>query len=215
VPNPFPLRRLWIVALLGVLCTLAALSVTLAAPEKNAPRQQAATRSGPFVALPGGPIIFDFPTPQLVGDLGPISGQKLSALERSALAVVKLTGCEQATAADCTYSEGSGILIHPRGLILTALHVVVKNCYNLHSPLLPSVGVALLDNLNDPAQLRYRARVVAWDVKLDLALLWIDPLADGSALNLPTLPVETVDNREFRNSALRVMGFPQRERRLK
>jgi len=120
------------------------------------------------VVLPSGSIIFDFPTLQPVAGQGPISGQKLSALERSALAVVKLTGCERATAADCTYSEGSGILIHPRGLILTALHVVVENQTDLRSPLLPAISVGLLENPDDPAQLRYRARVAAVDMELDL-----------------------------------------------
>lgn len=152
MPTRFPLRHLWIIALLGMLCALAAPERAASAAEQSARQPQATathtpthtptptrtrtptptatytpTRSGPFVALPGGPILFDFPTPRPVAGQGRISGQTLTALERSALAVVKLMGCPQAAATVCNYSEGSGILIHPRGLILTALHVVVEN----------------------------------------------------------------------------------------
>lgn len=238
-------RRLGLLIGVVVCFGLTALSVALAAPQKAQYQQQAATvtssatsvlirtttatrtrtptriptptatRSGPFVLPPGGPVIFDFPTPRSVGIQGPISGPELTALEKSALAVVKLSGCRLVGEKTCTYSEGSGILIHPRGLLLTALHVVVENPKDLGSPLLPEISVGLLENPDDPAQARYRAKVAAIELDLDLALLWIIPPTSESDLFLPTIPVENVDNREFRNGVLRVMGFPQKSNLLR
>ena len=173
------------------------------------------TRSGPFVATPDGPLIFDFPTPRAVGVQGPIAGQELSALEKSALAVVKLNGCSQAAATVCTASDGSGIMIHPRGLILTALHVIIQDPDDLRSPLLPEVSVGIMEDPDEPAQSSYRATVVAIDSELDLALLRIIPPAGEPEPFFPTLPVETMSNRAFRTENLRVMGFPRGQTRLK
>ena len=173
------------------------------------------TRSGPFVATPDGPLIFDFPTPRAVGVQGPIAGQELSALEKSALAVVKLNGCSQAAATACTASDGSGIVIHPRGLILTALHVVIEDPDDLRSPLLPEVSVGIMEDPDEPVQSSYRATVAAIDSELDLALLRIIPPVGEPEPFFPTLPVETMSNRAFRTENLRVMGFPRGQTRLK
>ena len=93
--------------LLSGLCLyLIAGPISIAAHPNAAPSQQdrtptrtaTPTKPGPFVATPDGPLIFDFPTPRPVGSPGPISGLGLSALEKSALAVVKVQGCAEAGA---------------------------------------------------------------------------------------------------------------------
>ncbi len=162
-----------------------------------------------------GALIFEFPTPSGLRDEGPIAGQELSVVEKSALAVVKLYGCSEAGAETCTSSEGSGTIVHPRGLILTALHVVIEDPENLRSPLLPEISVGMVEELNEPVDARYRANVIAYDSELDLALLSILHNEDEGRLFLPTLPVENIGTREFLTGALRVMGFQQGQSRLK
>ncbi len=175
----------------------------------------APTRTGSVVATPEGPLIFDFPTPSSIRDEGPIAGQELSVVEKSALAVVKLNGCSEVGAENCTYSEGSGTIVHPTGLILTALHVVIEDPENLRSPLLPEISVGVVEELSEPVEARYRAGVIAFDSELDLALLAIYRDEEAGGYFLPTLPVENIATREFLTGALRVMGFQQGQRRLK
>jgi len=199
----------------GALCSLGATPVSIAAPRNVIILQwiptatPTPTRSGPFVVSPDGPLIFDLPTPEPFR-AGRISLQPLSPLDKSYLAAVKIVGCAYAGATECIASEGSGAIIHPSGLILTALHVVVEDSRNLSSPILPEVGIGIIANVEmQRAVLRYRAKVAAIDATLDLALLQIIQPADGSELNLPTLPVDSITNREFRNASLKVIGFPQ------
>ena len=56
-----------------------------------------------------------------------MAGIGLSEREKSALAVVKVRGCAEANASNCAASEGTGAIIHSRGLILTALHAVIED----------------------------------------------------------------------------------------
>lgn len=216
------LHRFCVLALFGALCgiiaapaSLASQIVTTLQEGQTGTPTPTSTRSGPFVFSPDGPLIFDLPTPPPFR-AGPISVQQLSPLEKSYLAAVKIMGCAQVGADECTVSEGSGTIVHPNGLILTALHVVVEDRNNSSSPTLPEVGIGVIASVEtQSAVLQYRAKVVAIDEKLDLALLKIVQSPEDQELNLPTLPVDSITYGEFRNAALKVIGFPQGEMGLK
>ena len=130
--------------------------------------------------------------------------------------MVKIRGCAAAGDETCNRSEGSGAIIHPRGLILTALHVVVTNPNDLDSPLLPEVSVGMLPGPDSDVEMRYRASVAAIAPNLDLALLWLMAGAEEDTLLLPTLPLEAMENGVFRNSPqMRALGFLAGDNRLK
>ena len=228
-------NHIWILVLLVILYTMASVSISLAAGSV-APLQQADTPTAtntytprptatptptanpdkPFVAKLGGPLLFDFPTPKPVSTSGPISGEEeLSTLDKSSMATVKLVGCDQTAAPSCTLSQGSGTIIHPKGLILTVLHAVIEDPDDLASPILPEVSVAMLEAPNESARPIYRARVVAIEPELDLALLWIIRLPDDPDLFLPTLPIKYVTTVEIITGRWRIMGFPAGQQRLK
>lgn len=103
----------------------------------------------------------------------------------------------------CTW--GSGAIVDPAGLILTNFHVV---------RILPAcpyeaLGVELTDDPESPPELRYFARVVAYDERLDLAVLRITGGVDGAPL--PTgLPVLTVGDSDAVaiGDPLTILGFP-------
>lgn len=174
------------------------------------------TRSGPFVASPGRPLIFDFPTPRTVGNSGPIAGTELSAMEKSFLSVVKIEGCAQARANECTTSNGSGSIIHPKGLILTALQVVIQDPSNPNSPPFPEISISIIPNPETQTSVpTYRAKVAAINTELGLALLEIIRSPNQPELYLPSLPIESITSREFRNAELKTMGFQEDEQDLK
>jgi S1-C subfamily serine protease len=89
---------------------------------------------------------------------------------------------------------GSGVFVRPDGVILTNAHHTVR------SSICPGDTLIISLNLepNEPPVPKYRARVVAADDGLDLALLRIDAEFDGRAVvpgSLPLLPfVELADS---------------------
>lgn len=89
---------------------------------------------------------------------------------------------------------GSGVLVRPDGVILTNAHHTVRSSICPGDLLIVSLSL----EPDEPPVPKYRARVVAADEGLDLALLRIDAEFDGRAIvpgSLPLLPfVELADS---------------------
>jgi formylglycine-generating enzyme required for sulfatase activity len=109
---------------------------------------------------------------------------------------------------------GSGAIIHPSGIILTALHVVVEDKNNPLSPPHTDFLIEMTDRARNPVQTRYRARVAALAPDVDLALLQIYfdeqrrvEFDANEDLALPTLPIGDND-RVSLGSDLQILGYP-------
>ena len=129
------------------------------------------------------------------------------ALE-AALAVVQIQGCDNS---DCDTPIGSGVIVHPSGLILTAYHVLLTDPTDLNSQRYPDFVIAMTEDMRAAPQPRYRASLVASKDDQDLALLGIDrdltnaPL-ERRSLTLPALPLADINN--LFGGALPILGYP-------
>lgn len=125
-----------------------------------------------------------------------------------ARAVVQIRRCDNF---GCETPAGSGVIVHPSGLILTAYHVLLTDPEDPNAARYPDFVIAMTENPRTAPQPRYRARLVASKADQDLALLTIDrtldtaPLADN-ALALPALPLADVTTL-FADD-LHVLGYP-------
>ncbi|MCB0128255.1 MAG: trypsin-like peptidase domain-containing protein, partial [Caldilineaceae bacterium] len=134
--------------------------------------------------------------------------------EEAAKAVVQIYRCINN---NCDSAVGSGVIIHPSGIIATAYHVLLRNPANPNSGPFDdesddtdNIVIALTSDVFAPAEPRFQARIAATKVDQDLALLQIVRDLQGNAivpgdLTLPALPVADVTNlfdREFR-----VLGY--------
>ncbi|MFZ4661550.1 MAG: glycine betaine ABC transporter substrate-binding protein [Caldilineaceae bacterium] len=116
------------------------------------------------------------------------------------------TGCQP-------LSVGSGTIIHPAGIILTAWHVTVADPENLITPVYADdFIIEMTEDVRRRPRPRYRAELIAVKPDMDLALLRIyqeietnQPIALHSSNNLPTLPIS--DNIPS-SGQLRIMGYP-------
>ncbi|WP_370288710.1 FHA domain-containing protein [Nocardioides sp.] len=152
---------------------------------------------------------------------GPTRGLSREALDTAKAATVKISAETTLLSdpAQTTTYHGSGSIIRSDGLILTNAHVAAPESSGLGDAygdedladpdyLLVSLTDGLTDTNAAPA---YRARVVASDGRLDVAVIKIYARADGRRLDgdldLPTVPIGS-------SSALRagddvtVLGFP-------
>ena len=115
-------------------------------------------------------------------------------------------------------STGSGSIIDRRGYVLTNFHVVG---FTRHGDTggVPGaflgdgqrVQVAMVDSDRDSARTRYIGRIVRADVRLDLALIRITSLADGSPVPPSTIfpTIELAPTTDVRPGAsLWCFGFP-------
>ena len=109
--------------------------------------------------------------------------------------------------------QGSGAIIHPSGVILTAYHVILDPEKSPAQPLDDFV-IEISDDPRRPAVARYRARIIAVQPSLDLALLRVDRTADGSQtfapFELTGLPVLSLGSAaELRlQEQLLILGYP-------
>lgn len=134
------------------------------------------------------------------------------SIDDAARAVVHIIA--QRCTFDCQPTgEGSGTIIHPSGIILTAWHVTVEN------PDEPTAWryaddflIEVTENIRFAPQPHYRAELIAFDVEMDLALLRIYqdtvtnlPVSVATKVDLPVLPISDevpVDDQ------LRIFGYP-------
>lgn len=109
-----------------------------------------------------------------------------------------------------TASTGSGTVISPRGHILTNYHVVSDDAGRLINQG-TNVTIAVPPNEGEPAQPKYRARVVEFDQKLDLAILQVQALANGQPLpaNLGLEPIPIGSSKSVNiGDTIIIIGFP-------
>ena len=116
-------------------------------------------------------------------------------------------------------SSGSGTIISPAGVILTAAHVVANVNTNTSSiintargPLTPAalVEVRITNRIDEAARPAYLARVMRFDAKHDLAALQIVADIKGaviSNLNLPALEMGSSEDLVL-GDELSLIGYP-------
>ena len=139
-------------------------------------------------------------TPELpVGaDLAPTGIQEL------ARAAVQLIGIDDAGQAVCA---GSGVVVSADGTILTNAHVVTRSS----SCTFATIGVAVAANSTAPAELRYKADLLAVDEQLDLAVLRVSGVIDGVDEALPdSFPWAALGDSDTvaLGDGVRILGFP-------
>jgi S1-C subfamily serine protease len=107
-------------------------------------------------------------------------------------------------------STGSGSIFTARGHILTNYHVVSDDNGKLIGQG-NNVIIAVPPNEGDPAQPKYRARVAEVDTKLDLAVIQLTALENGSALpsNLGLNPIPVGSSKSVNiGDTIIIIGFP-------
>lgn len=108
-------------------------------------------------------------------------------------------------------SIGSGTVITSRGHILTNYHVVSDEQTGKLINNGVGIEVAVPERESDPAQPKYRARVVEFDAPLDIALLRIDSLSDGRPvppdLGLTAIPIGSSAAVQI-GDTLTIVGYP-------
>lgn len=109
------------------------------------------------------------------------------------------------------FSSGSGSIVREDGIVLTCFHVIGDNntgrFYNKDR--VATVGTVSLPN--GVIIKRYRAAIILWDAKLDIAVLRIVAQEDGSSLPISTVfPwVQTGNSDSIKiDSRVSVYGFP-------
>lgn len=129
-------------------------------------------------------------------------------LPTAASAVVQILRCDNF---GCDTPVGSGVIIHPRGLIITAYHVLLTEPDDPTSPRYSDFVISMTENTRSAPQPRYQAHLAASKDDLDLAVLVIDrtlseePIA-ANQLNLPALPLADVTT--LFGDELHVLGYP-------
>lgn len=140
----------------------------------------------------------------------PKSTDPVSPLQRAVHSTVQLLTPNDSEADH--YSAGSGTIVSENGHILTNYHVIgdvkTRQLYNRDGLIfvaIPAAGTA------DPPDVQYRATLIDADPALDLALVQISALENGSALpgdlGLTPVPVADSDLMEI-GDPITVLGYP-------
>lgn len=131
-------------------------------------------------------------------------------LDEAAQAVVRIRACD---ASGCDRGVGSGVIIEPSGIILTANHVTLSNPDDPLSDPLNDFVIEMTTDWRAVPAARYRASLAASDRTDDLALLQIywDEVAqenvDVADLALPALPLAGRDDAAL-GQRLHFLGYP-------
>lgn len=135
-----------------------------------------------------------------------------SRIDEAARAVVHIIA-QRCTLTCQPVGEGSGTIIHPSGIILTAWHVTVEHP---DDPVLRRYAddflIEMTEDIRRAPQPRYRAELIAFDIEMDLALLHIyqevatnRPITVNTHEQLPTLPI-SAEIPAF--GQLQILGYP-------
>ncbi len=112
--------------------------------------------------------------------------------------------------------SGSGTILTPDGIILTNCHVAAPDIYAAANGFtddpVADLGISVVDRADQPPIASYFAKVMAVDGVLDLAVIKIDRMLDGSPvtasnLNLPYVQIGDSDKVELGDPVF-VFGFP-------
>lgn len=107
-------------------------------------------------------------------------------------------------------STGSGSILTPKGHILTNYHVVSDDAGKLINNG-QNVIIAVPPNEGDAAAPKYRAKVADFDAKLDLAIIQLLAMADGSPLpgnlGLNPIPIGSSQSVQIGDTII-IIGFP-------
>ena len=127
---------------------------------------------------------------------GTLDHLEIEAIARSVVLVASVRG-------NRIFSTGTGTIITPEGLIVTNAHVIDAA---------ERVAVALLEDINDPPEIRYLGEVVGVNEEIDVALIAIRQDADGRPvtgdLSLPYIPASLGAVEVFRGDTVYIFGYP-------
>lgn len=130
-------------------------------------------------------------------------------LAKAKLTVVKILGCDDF---GCKTPIGSGVIVHPHGLILTAYHVLLIEPDEPTSLRYRDFVISTTENPSRSPAPSYKARLVAFkvDEEQDLAILAIDRTLDdkpvANPLDLRALPL--ADMTTLDEAKLYILGYP-------
>jgi len=140
----------------------------------------------------------------------PISTPTITSetIARAARSVVRIRA-QKCDISDCIDNGiGSGAIIHPGGIILTAWHVTVINGRDKSSDHLDRFVIEMADNLDGIPSPKYRAELIASSPEQDVAFLQITTDATGEPITLADLPFLPIyDNRLEPSAKLLIRGY--------
>jgi S1-C subfamily serine protease len=126
---------------------------------------------------------------------------------KAALATMRIiTGEVNQTGEFQGRESGSGVIISPKGLVITSRHVIVnQKSGRIHS----QIWAGLVDPRNEfaPPNRALRLKLIAEDQSLDLALLQITPRQNAQNVTYPHVQLGSTEELSY-GSLLTLVGFP-------
>ncbi len=135
-----------------------------------------------------------------------------SQKQQLAHATVRITLLQKVNGKLQTIGTGSGTILSPDGMILTNCHVADPALIGDAADQPDELGIEIVDTEDQPPVPSYFAKVLAADGTLDLAVIQIDRMLDGTpvkpgSLNLPYVNIGDSDKVKF-GDPIYVFGFP-------
>jgi hypothetical protein len=119
-------------------------------------------------------------------------------------AVVQIVALRQAFAGNYAPAwTGSGIIVHPQGVILTNCHVANPRAMGMPAPPADLLAVAIMERSEEPPVLTYVADIIAQSPELDLAVLRLV----GDVNGRPVVDTTGDGRIDQRNTPMAVGGF--------
>ncbi len=134
-------------------------------------------------------------------------------ISRMAHATVRITGMRRGAKREYPIFSGSGTILTPDGIILTNCHVANPRAMGYAKDMwIDSLVVSILVDEDAPPVPTYHAERLAYDSKLDLAVIRITETLDGKAvipgkLNLPYVNLGNSDSIGLGEN-LNIFGYP-------